>query len=250
MNIKPISTTSLRSRRAVTPLVAMALCVAWTQRSEASDCCHCCDINLETDSETISSDRSVDCINVESGFTLTINAGVTLTITGPGPSCVDHEVILEGSGSTLAFTTNDHEVTGSGKIKGQNDAIIEIASGVTFTSDVKITGRLKIQGTGNFTNEGSVTADDGSGALDIMVTGTIDDSATANWKVKKSGASLIFREEPASLQGDFTVSDGTLQAGDDLAPGDDIDVVTTGHLTQTGGKIIAGVNDSFVFNSP
>ena len=249
MNTKPRATTSLRWSRAVAQLVVTALgIVAWTQPAEANHCS--CDISVESGStEVISSSRTVDCIDVPGGGTLKINGNVTLTLTGPGPSCVDGTVILKAGASVLAFTTNDHTVTGSGKIEGLSDnAGIDIVSGVTLTSDVKITGRMQITGAGNFTTEGRVTTGPGGGTLDIRVTGTIDDEVGASWVVEGVGAVLRFRTEPASLQGDFTVTDGELRAGIDPDPvGDDIDVCTTGNLTHTGGKIVALVNDSFKF---
>ncbi len=248
MNTKPRTTTSLRWSHTLAPLAAIALgVVAWRQPAEARVCS--CDITVGSGSvDVISSNTSVDCIDVAGGGNLKINANVTLTLTGPGPSCVDGTVILIGSGSRLAFTTNDHTVTGSGKIKGlSNSAGIDIASGLTLTNDLKITGRMQITGAGDFTNEGSVTADAPNGTLDIQVTGTIGDEAASSWAVKASGAMLRFLEEPACLQGDFTVTAGTLRAGGDVG-GDDVDVVTSGSLTHTGGKIIAGVNDSFTFN--
>ncbi len=250
MNAKR-SNTAPRSRlRALTGLLLATLGPAgWTQPAEARGDCTC-NICVGSGETFLISGGTVtaDCIQVETGGTLEILASSTLILTGPDRSCVDGEVLLKGSGSILRFTTNHHTVSCSGKIKGESDTAEIVIDNVTLTGDVKITGRLRITGAGDFTNEGSVTADRTNGTLDVQVTGTIADGSGASWEVAAAGAMLRFVEEPASLQGDFTVSDGTLRAGDDVAPGDDIDVVTTGNLTHTGGKIIAGVDDSFTFN--
>ena len=178
------------------------------------------------------------------------NESEALTLKGPGSSTVDGVVRLLDPVSILAFTTRDHTVTGSGEIDGQsNSAHIRIASGKTLTSNVDITGRLTVSGAGTFINDGAVIANDPNGTIE-MATTTIDDTAGAGrWQVTLSStARLLFSVEPAALAGDFTVSNGTLRAGiDPAAPGDDIDVDTTGCLTHTGGKIFAGVNDSFSF---
>ena len=76
-------------------------------------------------------------------------------------------------------------------------------------------------------------------------------SATVDrWRVESfSTAMLRFVVEPQPLAGKFNVSDGMLRAGLDPTPGgDDIDVCTSGALTHSGGKIIAGADDSFCFN--
>ncbi len=213
-----------------------------------------CHIHIEAGNcMTITCSVIADCIDVETGGDLIIEGSGKLTLIGPGPSTVDGNVLLVPDNfkmifPVLEFTGNDHTVTGSGKIKGFSN-LAEIAiDNVTFTSDVKITGHLQITGAGTFANEGSVTADNPNGILEIAMTGTIDDSVGASWAVEAVGAFLRFLEEPACLRGDFIVTTGTLRAGEDIG-GDDIDVVTTGSLTHTGGKIIAGVDDSFTFNA-
>lgn len=153
--------------------------------------------------------------------------------------------------ATLRFVAANHtvaRVNGSGDIVGYDDDARIVIDGVALTSQVNIKGCLDIMdGTsaGSFINQGSVIAN-ASGTLDIAVT-TIDDTAgSGRWRVRIwSTAVLRFLEEPDCLDGDFVVSTGTLRAGGD--GGDDIDVVTTGDLTQTGGQIEAGVDDSFCF---
>lgn len=246
MNRKP---TAIKTIRTFCTPAALAVALAAAPRSaEAAGLCVCNICVGSGDTMTISGGLNADCVLVDTGGTIEIEASSTLTLTGPGPSSVDGDLVLRGSDSKLKFTGLDHTVTGSGKIKGRDDeAQIEIAPGVTFTGDVKIVGHLQITGAGSFVNDGCVTADAPAGALDLAVTGTIDDAAGACWQVVGQDATLRFLTKPARLDGDFTVGEGTLRAGRD-APVDDIDVVTTGDLTHTGGKIVAGVDDSFTFN--
>lgn len=171
----------------------------------------------------------------------------------------------------LTFATVDHRFRGLGSIVGEDElAQIDIPGSRTMTIDVdddesptgwvSIVGMLQIMGSGTFVNEGQVHAN-ANGTLDMAVTGDINDTAEGaeqpdRWQVTThSNAVLRFRTEPSGqtqldLSGSFTVSDGTLRPGCDCDGGDDIDVVTTGRLTQTGGTISAGVDDSFVFNAP
>lgn len=235
----------------LTLIAATAPAAVESPRAVAQGATCPCNIRVgEGQTMNINGSLTANCVSIETGGKLVLEGNAKLTLTGPESTTVDGTVILEGSASTLSFTSNDHKVTGSGKIKGKSDlAEIQIASGVTLTSDVKITGHLRIIGAGGFINDGCVTADAPNGTLDIRVTGTINDRFGACWRVTETNAMLRFLEEPACLKGDFTVSDGALRAGDDVAPGDDIDVTTEGGLTHTGGKIIAGVNDSFAFNA-
>lgn len=202
---------------------------------------------------TIDTSLTANCVHVETGGTLTIAGNGRLTLTGPEPSCLHGNLYLRPQGDAvspvLAFAITDHTITGSGKIKGESDlAGIEIASRVTLINQGRITGYLRITGPGRFLNEGSVTAD-GWGTLDIDVSGGVDDNVRARWEVIAPDASLRFLEQPGCLEGNFTVTAGTLSAGSGVGD-DDIDVVTTGRLTQTGGSVVAGVDDSFTFNAP
>lgn len=246
-----MSGTRIQSKTtaALCTLAALAVVLGPAPWSAEAASCVCSICVGDGDLVIVSGNITVNCVQIERGGQLWIEAGCTLTLTGPGPSTVDGDIVLLSNASVLKFAISDHTVTGSGKIKGQdNEAKIEIALGVTFTNDAKITGALQIAGAGNFVNDGHVTADRHSGTLDILVGGTIDDTGSASWEVENSTtATLRFTAEPACLDGAFTVTWGTLRAGMD-SPFDDIDVITTGHLTQTSGKIVAGANDSFTFN--
>ncbi len=219
----------------------------------AADCgASTCDICVGAFStHTVSGSETANCVEVEAGGLVKINPHGRLTLTGPGPSCVDGDVLLKGNASLLAFTTNSHTVTGTGKIVGQSNSAQIVIDGVTLTSEIDITGRLHMKdgvATGTFQNDGCVTANAPNGALNIEVTG-IDDTAGACWRVIATGAALRFVVEPAFLDGDFTITGGALIAGTDAGAGlDDIDVCTSGDLTHSGGQIVAGNNDSFCFN--
>lgn len=112
---------------------------------------------------------------------------------------------------------------------------------------------MRITGPGDFLNDGAVIANI-AGTLDLVNTGSIDDmsgdtAADPRWEVESNASAILrFPVEPAALEGRFKVAIGTLRAGDDEDPGDAIDVVTAGALEHTSGKIIAGEDDSFVFN--
>ncbi len=209
--------------------------------------------------ERVSGTVTKDCVDVDG--CIIIEAGGTLILTGDpeSTSTVDGCIILEGAGSELRFTTNNHTVTGSGVIDGQDgSALISIASGITLTSSlntVGITGHLEIAGSGSFANQGKVYADCASGTLKISAAGVDDSdnggtvsSTNFRWGVNASGAKLLFGVEPDALKGDFYVHNGTLQAGEDPDGGDDIDVCTTGNILFDGGRIAAGVDDSFRFS--
>lgn len=201
-------------------------------------------------------DAVADTFTIQGTGVIDIEASRKLTVDGSASS-VAGSLNLLGSGSELAFITANHAVSGAGKIDGQQElAVISIAGGITLTLTAIIEGKLDITGAGNFTNRGRVIADI-AGILDIQVTGAIDDSANTGacsssnnrWAVTVSGATLLFSgADPSDMEGYFWVSDGTLQAGDDFAPGDAVNVCTVGHLCQIGGVILAGVDDSFKFD--
>ena len=136
----------------------------------------------------------------------------------------------------------------NGRLDVPNTSTAIISSDATG-GDVRLRGKLQVTGAGAFTNNGRVVANV-AGTLDFLITGTISDNAgSSRWKVESdAGAVLRFRVEPAALAGGFVVSEGELRAGIDPDPsGDDIDVCTTGNLSQTDGQIIALVGDSFKF---
>ncbi len=183
-------------------------------------------------------------------------SGGEVKLSGGGSHPIDGEIRVEVGNARLHIITSDATLSSSaspsGLVNGQNDAAEIKIDNVTLTSAIEMHGRMRFvdgASAGSFINQGKVIANAANGTLDYQITGTIDDtSGSGRWQVTASGAFLRFLEEPAAMEGSFTVSNGMLQAGDDVAPGDDIDVVTAGDLSHTGGKIKALVGDSFTFN--
>ncbi len=257
--MRPYQTSKFRTRPARALLLAAAPALALVAMLPALGPVlagppvplHPCGLQVGSGSlVTINQNATYNCMDVAG--TLRIAAGVTLTLDGDpcSTSTVDGAVILEGAGSQLAFIDNNHTVQGSGWIDGQHDAAkITIAGGETLTNQVTIRGNMTIEGDGNFTNQGKVLANN-AGTLEIKVGGTIADSANTGsvsssnyrWAVDTSGAKLLFSESATGLLGHFYECAGTLEVNKASAS---IDACTTGDLLMTGGKIVAGINDSF-----
>ncbi len=203
----------------------------------------------------LSGTLTTECVEVY-GRIIIENGGTLILTGGPGSgSIVDGSIILEDASAELRFT-NNHTVSGSGAIEGQDSgAKITIAASRTLTSETNITGHLEITGSGSFLNQGKVYADCPSGTLKISAA-SVDDSDNGGtvsstnfrWGVNADEAKLLFSVEPSALEGDFYVHNGTLQAGLDSEGGDDIDVCTTGNILFDGGGITTGVDDSFRFS--
>jgi hypothetical protein len=226
-------------------------------------------LQIQQDAEVYTSAHTMriaaeDGLWVKSGAVFHVEASGQVTISGGGDDhWIDGQMRLIGSGSKLNITTTSlvvlsHSGT-AGSIVGQDpDAEISIAAvdgSVELESEIEISGQLKITGAGDFLNDGKVIANAASGTLDFRLTGTIDDVGgdgvnNERWQVTASEATLQFLNTPAAMEGRFFVSDGTLRAGEDPEPdGDEVDVVTAGHLRHTGGVIVAGEDDSFTFNN-
>lgn len=186
-------------------------------------------------------DETYDCMYVSG---ILIIDGATLTLTGSpfANSTVTGTVVLIDGESELSFTTNHHRVSGSGGViaGADDDAEINVASGITLTSSVTISGHLKITGAGNFTNVGLVRADSANGILSIAISGTLEDwpdSHVTRWQVSVSGAVLHFDAAIGSatgLDGRFAVSAGTLEF--------DEPVTSEGRLELSGGTVQVDAN--------
>jgi hypothetical protein len=194
----------------------------------------------------------VPCIDVPAGevFRITDNCMVTLTGTGgENVSTIDGQLELEGN-ATLRITTNNHVLTGTGYISGDDyEAMIEIgddsdSNNLTLTSTTVIRGAMWITpnststGTMTFVNNGVVEANNASDPLEIcpdLLAGS------GEWKVMSSAnAELRLWTGSTSLTGDITVSQGTLDI--------DSNFETTGDLIFTGGQIEVAPNVRFVAN--
>lgn len=171
--------------------------------------------------------------------TLNIQAGKKLTVDGSdfSTSHVGGTLNLEGSGSELAFVDNDQTISsieGFGKLVGMNDsAQITVALDITLKNSgfFVIEGNLKITGNGTFDNQGNVRANV-NGTLEVSTAGLKDTSGGKFEVSGGNGAVLKFSTTGAAtpvLAGEFEVSAGVLDI--------DSSLVTTGKLTQTGGKI-------------
>ena len=264
MSANQISSPAMRRRWACAGAVAAALGVLGSAIPARADCtvdCETSACNICVDDYSvldIDSSQSTNCIDVAAGSILNITEGATLTITRTEcaqTSCVNGDVILrydlEWTPARLAFTCSDHGLVGSGAIAGQEpDAAIIISADVTLKSAVDITGSLQIVGAGDFGNAGRVSANSPYGTLNVAVTGTVSDGPGARWEVGPYAAAVLrFLSVDANLSGSFTVTNGMLIAGDRSADTDEIDVCTTGNLTQTGGEIEVGRYDSFSFSA-
>ncbi|MCH7700544.1 MAG: hypothetical protein IID37_02540 [Planctomycetes bacterium] len=195
----------------------------------------------------LSGSATISSMDILSGATVNIgNHSLNLNASG---DFIESEIVgtlnLDNAGSLLHIVTNDHTVKGSGSIVGQaSGARISMGGNRTLKNQTTIEGVLDITEIiaafdSFFTNEGTVDAN-GSGTLSITVD-TVTDAASGLWTVSASGGTLQFAPNdtsPSAMEGDFTVSAGTLDID---TPGID----TSGTLTFTGGTIdCAGLTGS------
>jgi hypothetical protein len=192
---------------------------------------------------TLHNDANIGTLEVEdtytglvdangNAFTVTGNAGLQVTgtlrfldagtveVSGGGNHVINGDFELEYPGSVFAITTADSSLTGSGNLIGEdNEALVTIADNYTLTNEITMKGMLEITDAGvsadaTFDNRGTVEAER-TGTLKLSVNVVEDtaggDSLDNRWKVTNSAATLQFAQETnASLDGDFTVSSGTL----------------------------------------
>jgi hypothetical protein len=201
----------------------------------------------------VAANAVADTIEVQTSATLNIQASMVLTLDGSANSTSYVEgtgrIYLQGSGSELSFTTNDHTisyVSSAGEIVGQHDsALITLdTNSQVLTSEIPISGALAITESGTpsdtrFVNSSTVSANLASGTLELSVD-YLDDGmcyAPGDWEVSASSAVLKFTADSTFLSGDFTVSSGTLDI--------DTDVWTSGSLSFTGGTIDVADGVSF-----
>lgn len=211
--------------------------------------------------QTCSLDSSdlVDAITVESTGKLSVESGKVLTLKGENnnsTSTISGNVKLEGSGSEIAVTTTDHTFDGSGSITGHNSAaVISITFGETLTNEVTIHGKLLINGSGTFNNQGTVQAD-GGGVLHVNCD-DVSDASGATWAVTPTltticggclpaASTLRFNVllpdgfPPHALAGNFSVSTGVLDV--------DTSFKTTGRLMHSSGRINVANSASCTFD--
>ncbi len=211
------------------------------------------------------SNAVADTIEVqESGGTpgvLNIQAGQKLTLDNDNDNCcgagtpdhsvVNGQVVIQWSsgsgGGVLKIDENDHEVTGSGRIQGDNVASkIQIASGRTLTNQLitggeGIRGKLTIEGSGGdgaFYNSGLLEAADGS---IVLASSTIlDDDTDAIWGLR-CFSDMTFDRTATSLVGHFR-NFSTTEHGEFIF---NATVQTCGTYTRNYGGITINGNAAF-----
>ena len=190
----------------------------------------------------MSTSEEAESIEVEVGQELDIRTNQTLTLNNGSSedSVIAGTLDLEASGSELEFTTNNHQISGAGKIDGSSDsARLRISSAITVTvsQHTSVTGAMEIRaGSGTLDNDGTVEADN-AGAGNSTLTcfdGTF--AGSGEYKVSTVGATMQFSSgiSDTGMAADFTMTAGTLDVNEE--------VVTTGEYSQTGGTldVVAG----------
>jgi hypothetical protein len=151
--------------------------------------------------------------------------------------------------------------SGSGSMRGQDDASCEIAIGnagaasnVTLTLQIPLVGELDIIGVGRnvhtdaFLNQGLVEANAaGAITLDASLESVDDSNGAVRWKVATSGALLQLDVIATGLEGNFYVGAGSGANATFLF---NEDVTTTGTLTlmSKGVLSVGGAGDVFTFS--
>lgn len=170
---------------------------------------------------------------------------------GADDSAIYGEVTL-GSGAKLIVQDSNHIVYGNGKINGSGaNSKIQIESGLTLTNNLTVSGegirgRLAVEalsGTATLYNTGIVMADN-DGTLLLSSNLILDDSNVAVWGATGGcSAVLQFDRDATSLEGDFTLPSGNGV----LKFGANVDVLTLGTLSYSGGKLDIQSGASFVY---
>ncbi len=172
-----------------------------------------------------------------------IAGGGVLRLSGGGTTPVNGRIELLGPLALIEIADNDHTFAGDGRIIGRsNSAAIDIANGLTATSEIIVEGALRIRaGSGTFHNSGlveAIHAAPGDDTLELY-SGSFSGSSAAEYKVATPGATLAFCAgiTITGSKGDVTVGGGTLNIHED--------VCTTGNLSFTGGTINVAPGKTF-----
>ncbi len=194
-------------------------------------------------------------LDIQGTGRVVIKISSKLTIDGNGTAltsmiAVSAKLILETSTSVLEIKDDNHTMSGSGKIIGQdNEAVITDAASekLTIDTDLTVQGALKI--TLDMENNGTVRANDGSsGSRDTLELGGGETfTGDGDWQAYRDGtagtrvdAILKFASgvTATGLTGAFRVSAYSIL---DV----DANVCTTGNLLFDGGTIDVAVGKSF-----
>ena len=223
----------------------------WMPTSAAPDCGDSAEIRHAVHVEA---DRAITVLTIDSGASLTINAGQALVLCGTGPCATAvGDLIVEGRLLLDAWAGVPYlEIRGGqklpspgGEIRGLVSAEIRLnatAAAARMTNLGVVAGRLRIMGVGShgavFENDGVVTADDnGELCLDTSLT-SIADISDAAWMVSSRVSVLTFGRGSAGLAGAITMlgnPSGLLPHGGVLNVNND--VLTSGAFTYDYGTI-------------
>ncbi len=227
------------------------------------------------DNVTISANRSVDSLTVESGGILTIdgckltildsggltvNGSVTvktnseMDLCGGGTVVINGIVILDGDTAELSVTDYDLVIDGSGEVLGKSDSArfnIDGDIAVTLTTKLIVGGAMEIRGlagevhAGKLVNNGLVEAHNpGGGSILLLDRGLY--GGIGVYAATTSGSVLRFRSGTATagMGADFEVKNGGLLKVES-------NISTTGKLRKmsgSGSKIRVGRASSIKFN--
>ncbi|MCS6917993.1 MAG: hypothetical protein NZM08_09980 [Chitinophagales bacterium] len=225
-----------------------AIGTAWNQTGNWAGCgTPSCAIDaiveLAANQPVIGSNATVRNLTIDPGATLTINAGVTLSICG---NFTNNGTIIASPSSTIQFIgTGTQVVSGnfSGTNKLGNVVVTKTSGSVDFIQDMEIAGNLTTSsptsvinvGNKNLRIGGNVTINSGSTTLSGTGSSTITFNGVNNQNYSPGG----------------TINIGTVvidkPAGTGLILFGNLNVTNT--LTLTSGRITTGLNEVYVSNS-
>jgi hypothetical protein len=181
--------------------------------------------------------------NADASLTLGSGASaLTSSLTGP----IELHAGTSPNEATLAFTSADHTLSGGSFVDGKDDdaQVSVLTSGKTLTLTAGIRGHLVIHGSGNFANQGAITANINGGTLKVAIGGTLSDTAGDRWKtaILSTTAKLLFDASigtVGTLNGNFVIDNGTLEM--------DKAITTNGRLEQSNGTV--QVDENFTLDN-
>jgi hypothetical protein len=189
---------------------------------------------------SLDTSKEVESIDVRNTLSIQDDRVLTLNNGSSSDSTISGTVYLVDSDSELAITTNNHTISGSGSLVGQDDdALITVASSRTLTNQTTIAGAMKIQGGASaiFDNDGLVVADDPTSGSNTITcdTGTFrgDYTGTDQGVYKVDGGTLKFSTgvDDTGMDARFIITDsgGLLDIDENIS--------TTDEFEQYGGTI-------------
>jgi len=230
-----------------------------------------------TSNTTLNANATYGNLVVNSGVTLTIAAGVVLSLDGISDTCsnyihqIDGSVVLNGSGAVLKFIDTSQIVQGVGDIDGQNNAAkIEIDSGLRLRNHLLIQGHLQIDragsGTATFENYANSTAigivsanatGGSSGSpkiLELSANLILDDTTVGGYRptyeaVGDGYSRLKFSRACDGSDANHPVLEGNFALANCADMLINQDVVTNGGLTHISGTVVVATGKSLCWNA-